>query len=240
MKEKTSSKRVLLKISGEALMGLGDFGLQQEACHDLGLAIKEVHEKGVQLGIVMGGGNIFRGIQAKKFGFEQTPADHVGMLATCINGLVLQQTLLVLGCKVKVMSALPFNGIMENYSWLMANEYLENGVIVIFVGGTGNPYFTTDTAAALRASEIRADILLKGTKVDGVYDKDPMKFSGAKKYSKLSYEDALTQKLNVMDATAVALCRENKIPIYVFNLLKKGSLVEAIFQKTGGSLVEGE
>ncbi|NNM43177.1 MAG: UMP kinase [Chlamydiae bacterium] len=240
MKEKTSSKRVLLKISGEALMGSGDFGLQQEACHDLGLAIKEVHEKGVQLGIVMGGGNIFRGIQAKKFGFEQTPADHVGMLATCINGLVLQQTLLVLGCKVKVMSALPFNGIMENYSWLMANEYLENGVIVIFVGGTGNPYFTTDTAAALRASEIRADILLKGTKVDGVYDKDPMKFPGAKKYPKLSYEDALTQKLNVMDATAVALCRENKIPIYVFNLLKKGSLVEAIFQKTGGSLVEGE
>ncbi len=240
MSQQLPYKRILLKISGEALMNKEHFGLEHNACHALASAIKEAHDIGIQIGVVIGGGNIFRGSLAKEFHFERTPADHVGMLATCINGLVLQQSLHTLGCKSKVMSALPLSGIVEDYSWLKANEYLEQNIIVIFVGGTGNPYFTTDTAAALRASEIKADILLKGTKVDGVYDKDPLKYPDAKKYTTLSYSQALMEHLHVMDATAIALCRENKIPIYVFNLLQKGSILNAIYQKNSGSLVKGE
>jgi len=233
-------KRILLKVSGEALSSKEHFGLDHNASHLLATSIKEAHDKGIQVGVVIGGGNIFRGSLAKEFHFERTPADHVGMLATCINGLVLQQSLHTLGCKAKVLSALALNGIMEPYSWLKANDYLEEGMIVIFVGGTGNPYFTTDTAAALRASEIRAEILLKGTKVDGVYDKDPLKYPGAKKYSTLTYSQALMEHLHVMDATAIALCRENRIPIYVFNLLQKGSILEAVENKGAGSLVTGD
>jgi len=237
---KTHYKRVLLKLSGEALMGDQKFGMEHKAVQKIAALIKEVHIMGVQLGIVVGGGNIFRGSQAKQFGFSRTPADHIGMLATTINGLILQQCLASLGVPSHVMSALSTESIVEQYTWNGAMQSLERGEIIIFVGGTGNPYFTTDTAAALRASEINAEVLLKATKVDGIYDKDPMRYSSATKYPHLTYADVLTKKLNVMDATAIALCRENGIPIHVFNLFKKGALLKAICEKKGGSLVTGE
>lgn len=232
-------KRVLLKLSGEALMGEQNFGIEHIACDHIARAIKEVYDLGVEVGIVVGGGNIFRGSQAKDFGFDRTPADHIGMLATTINGLILQQSLSALQIPSVVMSALS-DSLVEKYSWSEAMVHLKKDQIVIFVGGTGNPYFTTDTAAALRATEIQAEIVMKATKVDGVYSDDPKKNPSAKKYDHLTYLDALAQQLNVMDATAIALCRENKIPIYVFNLFQKGALLNAVCQGKGGTLVTGE
>jgi uridylate kinase len=240
MAKKPAYKRILLKLSGEALMGAGKFGVEHKASKSIAEAVKEIHSMGVQIGIVVGGGNIFRGSQAKEFGFSRTPADHIGMLATTINGLVLQQSLASLGCESHVMSAFDTDSIIEKYNWQGALSHLQNGAIVIFVGGTGNPYFTTDTAAALRASEIDADILLKATKVDGVYDKDPLKHKNAVKFDRLTYSDVLNKKLNVMDATAIALCRDHEIPIHVFNLFKKGALLTAVCEKKGGSLVTGD
>ncbi len=240
MGAKSAYQRILLKLSGEALMGDQKFGVNQQACQKLADNIKELDQLGVQLGIVVGGGNIFRGDQAKSFGFDRTPADHVGMLSTAINGLLLSQMLAEKGCKTRVMSAVNLGGFVEIYNWKQANLYLQKGVIVLFVGGTGNPYFTTDTAAAMRASEIHADILLKATKVDGVFDKDPEKSTDAIKYEKLSYADVLSQNLKVMDATAVALCRENQIPIRVINFFADQSLINAVCHKKGGTLVEGE
>ena len=233
-------QRVLLKISGEILMGEQDFGIERAACETIAAAIKEVSEKGVQLGVVVGGGNIFRGAQAKEFGFSRTPADHIGMLGTAINGIALQQFLAKIECQSHVLSALSFDSFVETYTWMRACHYLEKGSVVIFVGGTGNPYFTTDTAAALRASEMQAQILLKGTKVDGIYDKDPLKHPDAVRFTHLSYADVLSKKLSVMDATAIALCRENHIPIAVFNLFEKGALLKAVLQKEVGSLVMGD
>jgi uridylate kinase len=195
---------------------------------------------GVQIGIVVGGGNIFRGSQARQFGFSRTPADHIGMLATTINGLILQQSLESLGCESHVMSAFDTDSIIEKYNWQGALSHLERGAIVIFVGGTGNPYFTTDTAAALRASEIDAEVLLKATKVDGIYDKDPLRFRSAKKFPHLTYADVLNKKLNVMDSTAITLCRESGVPIHVFNLFKKGALLSAVTDGKVGSLVTGD
>lgn len=232
-------RRVLIKLSGEALMGGQSFGIEHSACDAIALAIKEVYDLGVQIGVVVGGGNIFRGTQAKDFGFARTPADHIGMLATTINGLILQQSLSVLEVPSVVMSALS-NSFVDKYSWSQAMQEIQNGKIVIFVGGTGNPYFTTDSAAALRATEIGAEILMKATKVDGVYTDDPKKNPQAQKYEKLTYLDALSRQLSVMDATAIALCRENKIPIYVFNLFQKGSFLSAICQGKGGTLVTGD
>lgn len=232
-------KRVLIKLSGEALMGEQNFGIEHQACDHIAKAIKEVYDLGVQIGVVVGGGNIFRGSQAKDFGFARTPADHIGMLATTINGLILQQSLSALKIPSVVMSALS-DSFVEKYSWSQAMHEIQQDKIVIFVGGTGNPYFTTDTAAALRATEIQAEIVMKATKVDGVYSDDPKKNPSAKKYERVTYLDALAQQLNVMDATAIALCRENKIPIYVFNLFQKGSLLSAICQGKGGTLVTGE
>ena len=240
MAKRSLYKRILLKLSGEAFMGAGKFGIEQKATHSIAAAIKEIHALGVQIGIVVGGGNIFRGSQASDFGFSRTPADHVGMLATTINGLILQQSLASQGCESHVMSAFDTDSIIEKYNWQAALSHLERGALVIFVGGTGNPYFTTDTAAALRASEINAEVLLKATKVDGIYDKDPLRYPKAKKFPRLSYADVLNQKLNVMDATAIALCRENKIPIHVFNLFKPGALLAAVKQGKGGSLVTGD
>jgi uridylate kinase len=240
MADKPLYKRVLLKLSGEALMGSQNFGIDHGACEQIANSVLEVFKTGVQVGIVVGGGNIFRGTQAAEFGFARTPADHIGMLATTINGLVLQQSLARVGIESQVMSALNCDSIVETYTWNHAMHAMQKGRIVIFVGGTGNPYFTTDTAAALRASEINAEILLKATKVDGVYSDDPKKNPKAIKYDKLTYQEALTKKLNVMDATAIALCRENHIPIYVFNLFEKGSMTKAIFENKGGSLVTGE
>lgn len=232
-------KRVLIKLSGEALMGEQKFGIEHQACDHIARAIKEVYDLGVQVGIVVGGGNIFRGSQANDFGFARTPADHIGMLATTINGLILQQSLSALQIPSIVMSALS-DSLVEKYSWSHAMQELEKDQIVIFVGGTGNPYFTTDTAAALRATEIHAEIVLKATKVDGVYSDDPKKNPSAKKYEHVTYLEALSKQLNVMDATAIALCRENKIPIYVFNLFQNGSLLRAVCEGKGGTLVTGE
>jgi uridylate kinase len=221
-------------------MGNGKFGIEHQAAHQMATAIKEVHALGIQIGVVVGGGNIFRGSQAADFGFARTPADHVGMLATTINGLILQQSLASLDCESHIMSAFDTDSIIEKYNWQAALAHLKHGSIVIFVGGTGNPYFTTDTAAALRASEIDADILLKATKVDGIYDKDPLRFPKAKKFAQLSYAEVLQQKLSVMDATAIALCRENQMPIYVFSLFKSKALLDAVTQSKGGSLVQGD
>ncbi len=234
---KPAYKRILLKLSGEALMGQQKFGMEHQACKQIAQSIKEIHELGLQIGIVVGGGNIFRGNQAEAFGFARTPADHIGMLATTINGLVLQQTLASLGVDSRVMSALNTDSIVEPYHWGHANHSLHKGMIVIFVGGTGNPYFTTDSAAALRASEIQADILLKATKVDGIFSDDPKKNPHATKYDRLTYSEVLTQKLNVMDATAIALCRENEIPICVFNLFENGTMLKAVCGQPTGTLV---
>lgn len=220
-------------------MGEQKFGIEHRASLQIAHAIKDVHALGVQLGIVVGGGNIFRGTQAEAFGFARTPADHIGMLATTINGLILQQTLASLGVESRVMSALNTDSIVEPYHWGHALHSLQKGMIIIFVGGTGNPYFTTDSAAALRASEIQADILLKATKVDGIFSEDPKKNPHAIKYDRLTYSEALAKHLNVMDATAIALCRENHIPICVFNLFEEGAMLKAVCGQPKGSLVLG-
>jgi uridylate kinase len=221
-------------------MGEQKFGIDQHASLLIAQAIKEVYSLGVQMGIVVGGGNIFRGNQAEAFGFARTPADHIGMLATTINGLILQQTLATLGIESRVMSALNTNSIVEPYHWSHALAALKEGQVVIFVGGTGNPYFTTDSAAALRASEIQAEIVLKATKVDGIFSADPKKNPKATKFDQLTYSEVLAKKLSVMDATAIALCRENRIPICVFNLFEKKAMLRAILGQKEGTLVLGE
>ncbi len=237
--DKPAYKRVLLKLSGEALMGEQKFGVEHRACLQIAQSIKEVYALGIQLGIVVGGGNIFRGNQAESFGFARTPADHIGMLATTINGLILQQTLASLGVESRVMSALNTDSIVEPYHWGHALHSLQKGMIIIFVGGTGNPYFTTDSAAALRASEIEADVLLKATKVDGIFSEDPKKNPHAEKFDRLTYSEVLSKKLNVMDATAIALCRENQIPICVFNLFEQGAMLKVVCGQPKGTLVMG-
>lgn len=233
-------KRILLKLSGESLMGGQQFGVDPDACYRIASQVREISQLGVQVGIVIGGGNIFRGAHATKFSMERTPADHIGMLATLINGISLQQSFERIHCESRIMSAISCDVMAESYSWKDALKYLEKGIILIFVGGTGNPYFTTDSAAALRALEIHAEVLLKATKVDGVYDKDPLKYPDAKKFDRVTYTEILNHQLEVMDATAIALCRENRIPIRVFNIFPKGALYAAIFDDSIGTLVEGE
>lgn len=218
MKAKIPYRRILLKLSGEILLGSQKFGIDQDACNEIASAISDLQKAGQEIGIVIGGGNIFRGINLKNLGMQQTPADHMGMLATLINGIALQQALEANGCPAKVMSALECPKAVETYNWAKAQEYLKSGTVLIFVGGTGNPYFTTDSAAALRASEIHADVLLKATKVDGIYNKDPKKYPDAVKYDKITYSQFLAEKLEVMDATAIVLCRNSQIPIFVFNM----------------------
>ncbi len=237
MSKKPAYRRILLKLSGETLKGNHPGVIDQDACHQIANNICEVYELGVQIGLVIGGGNIFRGSQAELFGFARTPADHVGMLATTINGLILGQVLSTKGCKTRVMSAVNFDGIVESYNWSHAMHALSKGYIVIFVGGTGNPYFTTDTTASMRASEIEAEVLLKGTKVDAIYDKDPLLYPEAEKYEHLTFAEALTKNLHVMDSTAVAMCRENGIPIHVFNSFSKEAMLEAVCEKKSGTLV---
>lgn len=221
-------------------MGDQEFGMEHGACAHIAKSVKEICDLGLEIAIVVGGGNIFRGRQASEFGFAQTPADHIGMLATMINGLILQQSLAGVGIESQVMSAINCALIAESYKWTHAMHALQKGRVVICVGGTSNPYFTTDTAAALRASELEAEILLKATKVDGVFDSDPFSNSNAKKLETLSFSEALTKNLGIMDGTALALCRENKLPIYVFNLFKKGALIEAVTETKQGSLVTGD
>lgn len=246
--KKLPYQRVLLKLSGEAFLGEkkvshkkeGSFGIDHQASNWIAASIQQLHLKGVQIGIVVGGGNIFRGSQARDFGFSRTPADHIGMLATMINGLILQQCLSSLGCETHIMSAFDTDSIIEKYNWQAALTYLKAGSIVIFVGGTGNPYFTTDTAAALRASEIQADALLKATKVDGIYDKDPHQYPDAQKIEQLTYGEVLKHRLKVMDSAAIVLCHENNIPIHIFNLFKQDALISVGCHQKGGSIITGD
>lgn len=218
------------------------FGINNEACQTLAHNIKNLQAMGLEIGIVIGGGNIFRGINLEAIGIARSPADQMGMLATLINGVALQEALESIGCKAKVLTALDCPKVAESYTWHAAMQALKSKMVVIFVGGTGNPYFTTDTAAALRASEIQADALFKATKVDGIYSKDPLKYTDAVKYHSLSYSQMLAKNLGVMDATAVALCRNNRIPILVFDMqkLKSENLSQLLSQENFGSLVSGE
>ena len=221
-------KRVLLKISGEALMGKQGFGIDPDINLSIAKQVKDAQKTGVQIAIVIGGGNIFRGLKAASSGMDRSTADYMGMLATMLNGLALQDALEKTGVQTRVLTAIEMRQLAELYIRRRAVRHLEKGRVVIFVCGTGNPYFTTDTAAALRATEIGADLLLKATKVDGVYSKDPAKYKSAKKFEKLEYLEVLKKKLKVMDATAVSLCMENNIPIMVFNINKKGNIKKAV------------
>ncbi len=224
-------KRVLLKLSGESLMGKKQFGIDPEVVTQYGKDIKEAVELGIEVAIVIGGGNIFRGLQAKDNGIDRVSGDYMGMLATVINGVALQNGLENAGIKTRLISAIEMKEIAEPYIRRRATRHLEKGRVLVFVAGTGSPYFTTDSAAALRASEIDADAVIKGTRVDGIYNDDPEKNPNAVKYDSLSYDDALQQKLNIMDTTAFTLCQENNIPILVFNMDKPGNL---------GKLLKGE
>jgi uridylate kinase len=233
-------KRVLLKLSGEILMGSHSYGIEQDACGKIARALKEMKESGLELAVVIGGGNIFRGVNHKSLGLPRTPADQIGMLSTLINGIALQQALSLVDCEARLMSAIECPSVADSYQWRSALEYLSSGQIVIFGGGTGNPYFTTDTAAALRANEIHADILLKATKVDGIYNKDPLKHPEAKKYDHITYSQILAEKLEVMDATSIALCMSNRLPVFVFNmkLLVEGKILYVLDHQELGTLVK--
>ncbi len=233
-------KRVLLKLSGEALMGSHDFGIDAEVTNRLADEVKPLWEDGEQIAIVVGGGNIFRGLTGAASGMDRAQADNMGMLATVINALSLQDTFEHHGMDVRVMSALEIRQVAEVYIRRRAIRHLEKGRIVIFAAGTGNPYFTTDTAAALRACEINAEVLMKATKVDGIYDKDPVKYPDAKKYDQITYLDVLTENLQVMDATATALCHDNKMPILVFNIDQKDNIKSALLGKHVGTIVVEE
>ncbi|MBN4066534.1 UMP kinase [Simkania negevensis] len=233
----TGYRRVLLKLSGEALSYPETQGIHRQSCDKLVQSILALRNHSVEIGIVIGGGNLFRGVQAEQLGIDRIAADDMGMLATIINGIALQQAIELQGGDCRVMSAIDCPAVVERFSWEKAIGHMKKGRIVVFVGGTGNPFFTTDTGAALRASQIHADILLKGTKVDGVYDKDPKKFSDAVKYTTLTCVEALEKEIKVMDATAFALCMDNGIPIRVFNLFDQDSLLKAVSDECYGTLV---
>lgn len=224
MKPQPIFKRVVLKLSGEALQGDLGYGVDPKIAQSIALQMKEVHSMGVDLACVIGGGNIFRGMHAAKAGMDRSTADYIGMLATVMNSMVLQDALEKLGVHTRVQSAIEIKALVEPYIRRRAMRHLEKRRIVIFAAGTGNPYFTTDTAAALRAIEIGADVILKATKVDGVYTKDPMKHKDAKRFESLKYLDVLKKGLKVMDATATSLCMDNQLPIIVFNLLREGNI----------------
>ena len=237
--DRPAYKRVLLKLSGEALMGKHSFGIDPEVVDAVAAEIREVVTLGVQLGIVIGGGNIFRGLAASAEGMERTSADYMGMLATVINSLALQSALERAGIPTRVQTAIEMKEVAEPFIQRRAIRHLEKGRVVIFAAGTGNPYFTTDTAATLRAVEIKADIILKATKVDGVYDRDPIRYADAMMYDKISYTEVLTKNLKVMDATAISLCRDNGLPLSVFNLQKAGNIKRVICGENVGTMVGG-
>ncbi len=232
-------KRIIFKISGEALMGEKDYGIDAGVIEELSQGIKEVHDLGVEVAVVVGGGNIFRGLTASATGMDRASADYMGMLATIINALAIQDTLEKLGVFTRVLSAIEMQEVAEPYIRRRAIRHLEKGRVVIFAAGTGNPYFTTDTAASLRAMEIHADVILKGTKVDGVYDSDPLKNKDARMFDTLSYIDVLKKNLKVMDSTAITLCMDNDLPIIVFNLRKRGNLRKIVLGEKVGTIVKG-
>jgi len=230
-------RRILLKLSGEALGGVEGQGINPEAVHDMACQVAEVQQLGVEVVIVVGGGNIFRGLQGSEKGIERATGDYMGMLATVINALALQDALEKQGVETRVQSAINMTQIAEPFIRRRAVRHLEKGRVVIFAAGTGNPYFSTDTAAALRANEIGAEVVLKATKVDGIYDKDPKKHADAKRYDQVSYTTALEKQLKVMDASAFALCMDNKMPIVVFDFFKPHNLRNVVLGKKVGTQV---
>jgi uridylate kinase len=235
---KARYKRILLKLSGEAFLGKQPHGIDTSMCAHLARQLKEVTDLGVQTSLVVGGGNIFRGApRSKDFEMERSVADYMGMLATVLNGLALQNALENQGVPTRVMTAIEMHQVAEPYIRRRAIRHLEKKRVIIFVAGTGNPYFTTDTAAALRSVEINVDVLLKGTKVNGVYSSDPMKDKNAEFFQKLTYMDVLSKDLKIMDSTAVTLCRENKLPILVFNFMKEGNLKKIVLGEKIGTLI---
>jgi uridylate kinase len=237
-KRSPAYRRILLKLSGEALLGDKTFGIDRKFTDYLAGEIKQAAERGVQVSAVVGGGNIFRGVSDTAQGMDRVSADYMGMLATVINGVALQDALERAGVYTRVMSAIEMREVAEPFIRRRAIRHLEKGRVVIFAGGTGNPYFSTDTAAALRAMEIKAEIILKGTKVDGIYDSDPMDNPKAKMFEHVTYFEVLQRGLKVMDTTAISLCMENRLPIIVYNLKKKGSLKQILMGGKVGTMVE--
>jgi uridylate kinase len=241
MKNKPQAKyrRILIKLSGEALGGDSGVGICPEAIHDMARQIQQVRKLGVEVVIVVGGGNIFRGLQGSERGIERATGDYMGMLATVINALALQDALEKLGVETRVQSAITMSQVAEPFIRRRAMRHLEKGRVVIFGGGTGNPYFSTDTTAALRANEMGADVILKATKVDGIYDSDPKKNPSAKRFTKITYLDALQRQLKVMDSTAFSLCMDNKMPIIVFDFFSPNNLTRVVKGELVGTLVTG-
>ena len=233
-------KRVLLKLSGEALMGEAGFGIDPNVTERLAVQLKALYEDDIEIGVVVGGGNIFRGVAGATQGMDRAQADYMGMLATVMNALALQDAIERTGCPCRVMSAIQMNEVCGPYIRRRAMHHLEKGEIVIFAAGSGNPYFTTDTAAALRACEIDADCLIKATKVDGVYDKDPVKFEDAVRYDTISYKEVLLLGLKVMDSTATALCQDNRMPIIVLNIEGEDAIKRALLGESVGTVVVQE
>jgi uridylate kinase len=230
-------KRILLKLSGEALAGDRGFGVDTNRIHAIAAEIKEVHELGVEIAMVVGGGNFFRGVAEQARDMDRVSADHMGMLATVINALAMQDALEKQSIYTRVMSAIEMHQVAEPFIRRRAMRHLEKGRVVIFAGGTGNPYFSTDSAASLRAMEIKADVILKGTKVDGIYDADPFLVKDAKMFDRITYLDILKKNLKVMDATAISLCRDNNLPIIIFNLNQHGNIRRVLTGEKVGSLV---
>ena len=237
--KKPQYKRILLKLSGEVFMGEKEFGLDNIVVDELSSEIKEVRDLGTEIAIVVGGGNIFRGLSASASGMDRSSADYMGMLATLINGLALQDSLEKKGVFTRVLSAIEMQAVAEPYIRRRAIRHLEKGRVIILAAGTGNPYFTTDTAASLRAMEISAGVILKGTKVDGVYDVDPLKEKSAIKFNEITYLDVLQKNLKVMDATAITMCMDNNLPIIVFNLKVRGNIKKIVMGEKIGTLVKG-
>jgi len=231
-------RRILLKLSGEALMGDDDYGINTAVVNRIAVEVKDLIDYGIQVALVIGGGNIFRGIQLAKGGLDRVTGDHMGMLATVINALAIQDALEKHGMFARVMSAIQIHQICEDYIRRRAIRHLEKGRVVVFAAGTGNPFFTTDSAASLRGIEIGAHAVLKATKVDGVYSADPHKHPGAEFYPRLTYDDVLHRKLDVMDATAIVLCRDNCMPLRVFNINKSGALRRVVMEGNEGTVVE--
>ena len=230
-------KRVLLKLSGEALVGTKEYGIDDSFISDLAAQLVEIHKNNVQLIIVIGGGNFFRGSDLEKLGIQRVTADHMGMLATVINSLALQSSIEKLNSECRVMSSITIDAVCEKYIKRKAERHLEKNRIIVLAAGTGNPFFTTDSAASLRAIELGAEIMMKGTKVDGIYNKDPVRFSDAKLYKEISYDEIISKNLAVMDATAVVMCQENNMPLKVFNILKNGNLKNVILDDKIGTKI---
>jgi uridylate kinase len=233
-------RRVLLKLSGESLMGAGQYGIDPEVARAIASQIADATRGGVQVAIVVGGGNIFRGLAASAHGMDRATGDYMGMLATVMNGLAIQDALEQIGCPTRVLSAIAMNEICEPYIRRRAVRHLEKGRVVVMVAGTGNPYFTTDTAATLRAVEVGAEVILKATRVDGVYDADPEKEPNAQRYTRIGYTELISNRLEALDATAVSLAMDNQMPIVVFDMTQPGNIVRAVMGEQIGTLIGGE